>query len=238
MPYRLKDRNRQIPNGLRFLQPETNWKPRTSFSSFDSIVRGLIAHRQSRPDLVASKKWALDYDTVAMEVDEFNANLCARHGWNAYIHDGQGEAPPPKPQALLQHEKNALSAAADKAKKIWSGVRTNNDWLDSGAPAVPGEKSESRASVCAVCPKNGAGDFTSWFTRPVADSIVAQLNKLKAMRLSTTHDAKLNICEVCLCPMKLKVHVPVEFIKAHMSERVLAELKAVPACWVPKEVEA
>ncbi len=236
MSYRLINRQKQIPNGMKFLQPETTWKPRSQYPSFDSIVSGLIAHRLSRPDLVASKNWATDYDSVAAEVDAFNALLCARHGWNDYITDGQGEAPPPKPQALLQQEKSAIAAAADKAKKIWGGIKTLNDWIDSGAPPVPQATSEGRAAICASCPKNGQGDFTSWFTKPAADAIGKQIEKLGQMKLKTPHDANLNICEVCLCPLKLKVHTPKEFIKAHMPIEVLNELRRVDGCWIPKEV--
>lgn len=236
MPYRLKQRQKQIPNGFKFVQPETGWQaPR--FASFDVIVNSLINHRKARPDLIAAKGWKVDRDSVAEEVDAYNALLCARHGWMDYISDGQGEPPPPKPQALLQQEKSAIAAAAGKAKKIWAGLRTITDWTDSGAPPVPKEKSEARATICAKCPHNGQGDFTSWFTRPAADAILKNQEKLKAMRLSTTHDAKLNICEVCLCPLKLKVHTPVEYIKAHMSPEVLASLKGVPNCWIPKELE-
>lgn len=237
MAYRLLDRNKQIPHGLRFLQPETQWQPRTRFQSFDTIVRALIAHRQSRPDLVASKKWALDYDSVANEVDAFNANICARHGWNNYISDGAGAEPPPKTQALLQQERSVIAAAAGKAKKIWGGIRTLNEWIDSGAPPVPTTLAESRAANCAGCKKNGIGDFTAWFTKPASDSITKQIEKLRQMKLSTSKDAKINICEVCLCPLKLKVHTPITFIKAHMSAEVLAELRTVPNCWIPKETD-
>ncbi len=238
MAYRLLDRNKQIPYGMKFLQPETQWKPRTAFQSFDSIVRGLIAHRQSRPDLVKAKGWALDYDTVAMEVDAFNATICARHGWTNYISDGGGAEPPPKPQALLQQERSAIAAAAGKAKKIWGGINTLNEWIDSGAPPVPQVLAESRAATCAVCPKNGTGDFTSWFTKPAAAAITKQIEKLNAMKLNTKQDKLINICEVCLCPLKLKVHTPMGFIKAHMGAETLSELRTIPNCWIPREVDA
>jgi hypothetical protein len=239
MAYRLIDRNKQIPNGLKFLQAATNWRPRTQYPSFDSVVRGLIAHRLSRPDLVKSKNWATDYDTVANEVDAFNALICARHGWTSYISDGsEVAAPTPKPQALLQQEKSAIAVAAGKAKKIWGGIRTLNDWIDSGAPPVPQVLAESRAATCTACPRNGKGDFTSWFTKPASDSITKQLEKLQQMKLGTKFDAQINICDICLCPLKLKVHTPASFIKAHMSAEVLHELRSMPQCWIPKEVEA
>jgi hypothetical protein len=55
MAYTLKSRDRQIPNGLKFLQPETNWQP-ARFASFNVIVNSLINHRKSNPHLIAQKK--------------------------------------------------------------------------------------------------------------------------------------------------------------------------------------
>jgi hypothetical protein len=237
MAYTLKSRDRQIPNGLKFLQPETNWQA-PKFASFNVIVNSLINHRRSNPHLVKEKNWSLDPNEVANEVDQFNALLCARHGWSDFIHDGasMSEGPPPKSQALLQQEKSVIAAAAGKAKKIWSGIRTLNDWLDSGTPPAPQALAESRAAVCAACPKNGKGDFTSWFTNPAADAIKQQVEKLALMRLKTKHDSVLNVCEVCLCPLKLKSFTPIKYIKDNLSVEVLNDLKNVPNCWIPKEV--
>lgn len=235
MPTRLKSRQGQIPNGMTFLQPETNWRPQR-YASFDTIVNGLIAHRKGRPDLVATKGWALDYDSVADEVDAFNAVICVRHGWNDYIMGDEGVAPPPKPQALLQQEQKQIVAAAGRAKKIWAGVKTSNEWIDSGTPPVPKETSEFRAQTCAACPKNGKGDWTAWFTKPASEVIAKQLERISGMKLTTSVDDKLQVCEVCLCPLKVKVHTPVQYIKNHTTPEVMNELRAVPNCWIPKEV--
>jgi len=234
---KLKSRQRAIPNGYRFLQPETGWKS-TPYASFDSIVNSLIAHRRGRMDLVAKHGWNLDYDSVANEVERFNVDLCLRHGWNDYIQGG-GDAyvPPPKPRAPSQEEVAQLSAAAGRAKKIWSGVKTITDWMEAGAEPVAQSQADSRAAICAKCPKNTAGDFTSWFTAPAAGAIKRQVEKLADRKLSTSSSEKLNICEVCLCPLKLKVHTPTSFIKTHMSDAVLTELGKVPECWIPIEVK-
>ena len=237
MPSRLKNRNGQIPNGMTFLVPETNWRP-PRYASFTTIVNGLIAHRRGRPDLVRAKGWSLDYDTVANEVDAFNALICVRHGWNDYVMGDEGVAPPPKSQALLQQEKSLIAAAAGKARKIWAGVKTSNEWIDSGAPPAPRETSEFRALTCSQCPKNGKGDFTSWFTRPASEVIGKQIERINGMKLTTSFDTVLNVCEVCLCPLKVKVHTPTQFIKNHTTPEVLAELRTVPNCWIPKELNA
>lgn len=233
---RLKSRQMQIPNGFKFLQPETGWKS-TRFASFDSIVNSLIAHRKGRPDLIAKHKWSTDPNVVASEVEQFNVNVCLRHGWNDYI-DGQdyGSSPIPKPTALSQIDQNQVSAAAGRVSKIWSGTKTLNEWIDSGEPAVDSVISARRAAVCAVCPKNGKGDFTTWFTKPAAAAIARQIEKLQDRKLSTPSDGIINICEVCLCPMKLKVHTPMKFIKAHMINSVYDDLPRSPKCWIVDEM--
>jgi len=238
MGYRLKSRQMQIPNGFKFVQPETGWQA-TRFASFDSIVQSLRGHRLSRPDLVAKHGWATDVDGVGFDLEQFNVRLCLQHGWTDYL-DGMdvGGGLPPKSRPPSQQEVEQVSVAAARAKKIWSGVKTLNDWIESGEPPVPSEISERRAAVCAACPKNTAGDFTSWFTKPAAGAIKSQIEKLQDRKLSTTLDAKINVCDVCLCPLKLKVHTPLEYIRAHLSEAVLSDLQKVPNCWIPAELTA
>lgn len=234
---KLKNRQMQIPNGYRFLQPETGWKS-TPYSSFDSIVNSLINHRKGRPDLVTKHSWNLDRDSVANEVEKFNVDLCLRHGWTDYLSTStEGFTAPPKPKAPSQEEVAQLSAAAGRAKKIWSGVRTITDWIDSGADPAPQELANQRAAICAKCPKNTKGDFTSWFTAPAAGTIKRQVEKLSERKLTTSSAGKLNICEVCLCPLELKVHTPIHFIKPNMAAGVLEELSRVPGCWIPEEVK-
>lgn len=231
---RLKSRQKFIPNGFRFRQAETGWQaPRNA--SFEIIVSGLIAHRRSQPFLAKKHHWSLDHDVVANEVDEFNARVCEQMGWTDYIQPAAGSAPPPKFQAPSADEQKRLAAVAGRVKKIWSGVRTLNDWIDSGDPPVTPDLAAQRAATCAACPKNTPGDFTRWFTAPASEAIKRQIQRLSHRKLSTPHDEHINICDVCLCPLKLKVHTPIEFINAHLSEEVLRELERVPGCWIIRE---
>lgn len=237
MAYRLKSRQHLIPNGFRFLQPQTNWRPRNHIS-FDAIVRDLIRHRSGRPDLVAKHGWSLDYNTVASEVEQFNVNICVKHGWMNYLEGGDvGASLPPKSRPPSPKDVESVAVAAGASTKIWSGIKTLNEWIQAGGQPVEAAVSERRAAVCAVCPKNTPGDFTSWFTRPAAGAIKKQIEQMAEHKLSTSHDAQLNVCEICLCPMKLKVHAPMEFIKAHMHDTVLADLLKVPGCWIPIELK-
>ena len=224
-----------MPGGYGFYIPALpKWRP-SSQPSFNSLCQQILSVRRANPYLAAKHKWALDLPSIEQEVDTFNARICLANGWTQYVLT-EGAAPPP-PKALSPQRQSEVSAAAGRAAKIWAGVKTTNDWIDSGAPAVAAELAEKRAAVCAACQQNGQGDFTRWFTVPASEAIKRQIQKVSERKLVTSQDAKLNICEVCLCPLRLKVQTPIEFIKAHMPPAVLADLKRVPACWIPKEIE-
>lgn len=222
---RLKDRNRQIPNGFIFLQPETQWKP-PPFASFQTIVDSLIAHRVANPYLVQKHGWTTDQTSVANEVAAFNARVCEVMGWNDYIEPGDGGAPSvpfPSPTPSLSGRLSQLAAGGKILVK----------WIASGAEAVAPELSHSRASVCVQCPLNGKGDWTSFFTQPVSNAIVAALEDRKQMQLSTPLDDQLGVCEACSCPLKLKVHMKIEPILADMPYESFDALAA--NCWIRAE---
>jgi len=233
---RLKDRNRQVPGGLTYYIPQIpNWRPQ-QWSSLDSLAQQVLAVRQANPFLTQKHNWSLDLNQILNEVDEMNANYQAQLG-NMNFVVGDGGSPPPNPrQPPSQQEVQRLSAVAAKARSIWSGIKTLGAWLESGGEAVDKGTAESRADTCIKCPLNGEGDLSRWFTIPAAGAIQRQLQKLHERELSTSVDGQLNICEACLCPMKLKVWVPVGFIKANTPDETLDKLRAAPACWIPKEL--
>jgi len=231
---RLNNRQLQIPFGFKFYQPETRFNCRMN-SSFNSIVDQVIAMRKANPALTAKHGWSVDWNTVADEVDAFNAAICERMNWTQFINQpGAGVPPSPKFKALSPQNEKQLSAVAVKVKKVWQGVKTLNDWIESGEPAVPTELSQKRAETCAACALNGKGGLEEWFTKPAAAAIKLQLGKLADRKLSTTVDNQLNVCTACLCPLKLKVHTPLEFVTAHLEEQTKKELD--PKCWILAEI--
>src|SRR6185369_476549 len=193
----LKNRNKDIPGGFQFRQPQSNFTI-TAWRSFDSGVKEIIAHRQGNPYITRKHNLATDYQSVANEMDAFNAKICESNGWTEFIVQPASEAPPPKFKALAPFSGKQLSVVADKVRKVWQGVRSLNDWLESGEPAVASELSEKRAATCVACPMNGKGGLEEWFTKPAADIIKRQFDKLSARKLSTTCDDKLNVCTACL----------------------------------------
>jgi len=221
MAVKLKDRNRQIPGGLKYWQPETKWAP-VPWSSFQSIVDQLIAHRKGNPSLLAKHGWQTDRESVTEQVDDYNARLCQQMGWSGFIMEGSAAAP----DVPFQHLRSKL-------RNVAGGNSTLVEWIDDGAQAVPIEKAIARAQVCKDCPQNGKGDFTRWFTVPVSEAIRFELNRRREMKLETPLDDYLGVCEACSCPLKLKIHVPIDLIRERIQPEAMAALD--PRCWIPKE---
>lgn len=220
---RLKDRNRFPPNGFRFYQPETRWEgPR--HTSFSVLVNAIIAHRKGNLALAQKHGWNTVYDAVADELDAYNTKLCQQMGWNDFITEGGGQAAEaaPFPRPL-----------PNRLKSVAAGGSVLVEWIKDGHEAVDRETSNKRASICAVCPRNGKGDFTRWFTVPVSEAIRAEINRKEQMRLSTQFDEQIEVCEACLCPLKLKVHMPIGRIRNNLSPESHNDLH--PSCWILHE---
>jgi hypothetical protein len=233
MAYRLKDRNHQIPGGLKFYIAETKFSP-FPYSSFKTIVDAVIQHRRANPFLLKKHNWSIDYNEVTAEVDRYNAAICVAHGWLSYVvEDASGAAP--KSKARPQPGRPVRNVAA--------GSEILNDWLGAGAVPVPSDLAAKRAWTCTAgapggqkCPHNGQGDWTRLFTVPAAATIRKMLSLRSEKALTTPSDDALGTCEVCSCPLRLKVHVPVQEIVRHTSEEIFAEFPDF--CWIKVEKQA
>jgi hypothetical protein len=229
---RLNNRMRQIPFGLKYYEPAARFS--TTQGSFNNIVDQVVAMRKANPALCAKHGWSTDWNSTAEDVDAFNAAICERMGWLEFISQpAAGPPPAPKLKALSPLAEKQLSAAASKVKKVWQGVKTLNDWIESKTPAVPAELSQKRAETCVACPLNGKGGLEEWFTKPAAAAIKVQLGKVADRKLSTTLDEQLNVCTACSCPLRLKVHTPLEFITSNMGDDTRRSLD--PKCWITSE---
>jgi hypothetical protein len=230
---RLKDRQRQVPGGYQFFLPQLKWSAPKNFPSFTVLCDSLSAVVAANPFLAGKHHWPTERRALEDWVDLYNATLCQRMGWDDYITKGDEgvsvpKSMPPHQSQMLQ----SLRSAAGAAKALVAGAKTLIAWLDSGDPPVDRDVATARAVVCVACPHNNQGDLTSWFTIPASELIRRQIAKLQERAISTIHDEKLHLCDVCLCPLKLKVHTPKPYILSHLDPEVLAKLKAVPGCWV------
>lgn len=232
----------QIPNGIYYRESSIRWDSRKvlgTHPSFKTLVGAVISARRAHPHQMAENNWSLDPDVVAGEVEAFLVKICLSMGWTQYLAESGGSAPAAPFIQTNPQEQKLLLAAATKAKKLWSGLKTLNEWLESNEPAVSSDQSEKRASICVACPFNGKGDLTSFFTSPAAAAIRRQLERVQQRNFKTSLDDQLGVCAEkdgnggCLCVNKLSVHVPLKIKLAHMAPDTKASLH--PSCWLLAE---
>ncbi len=225
---RLRDRNKQIPGGFRYYQPETNFFP-APWSSFESCVQQIIKHRLGNPWLVEKNGWSLEPHLVSIELDVYNTKICKEMGWNDYIMDGDaGESLIPFPQAPTSG--SSFSRIGRYGRNVAAAVSTIAEWEIAGGRVVTQQQADARAAVCVKCPKNVKGDLLSFFTKQAARLIALQLDTKNNMKLATALDAQLGICDACGCVNKLKVWCPKDIIDLKMAPEIKAQLD--PACWI------
>lgn len=234
---KLKNRQLQIPGGFKFILPPLNWSA-GSFVSFNQIANQVEALIKSNPSIAVQQGWPTNRTDIENWIDGYNAQLCAVNGWTNYIHEGTDSLPVPKPQT--PHRQNLLQnlkSAAVKSKELMRGARTLLEWLQSGEPPVERELAISRATICVSCPHNRKDAMTEWFTVPAAEMIKKQIQEAQSRDMTTPLDEKLNVCDLCFCPLPLKVQTPAKWIKEHISPETLSKLSGVPGCWVANELK-
>ena len=212
----LKSRTQCPPNGFIYVQKETGW--RGEGWDFNTLCQQVRQHRQQNPRL----KLNTDPATIQGEVDTQNAvRVAGMPGTESYLllDDSSPKSFPPQ---LVQ-----------AASRLAAGVKSLNDWLGAGAKPVDSTLANARAFVRATCPQNQEGDFTRWFTKPASELIRRWIGSRKDLNMSTPSDGKLGVCLACACPLKLKVHVPIE----HILKQIPAESKSAldPRCWILEE---
>jgi len=224
---RLKSLTAHPPYGFQFLQPETGQT--TPFTgSFNYVVEQTMILRQANPFLCERHGWRTDAAGVEYDVEQYNVARMIAGGWLDFIiQDDAPVAAPAQKKTTIP-----FGSAVGSVKRVAAGVAVLVEWLGNGAKPVDHVLADRRASVCATCPKNDGGDFTKYFTQPIADKIRTQLEIRGDLQLRTPHDEKLTICSACDCPLKLKVWVPLEHVLAHTSEDTKTKLD--PRCWILK----
>lgn len=231
---RLVNRRASIPNGFLYEQRETGWRswlvdPSTQWDFF-LLCRSVQAHRQSNPQFKLNTNLA----AIENEIEAVNvARIAAMPGTESYLMEvgSAQESFLPAPTLASQ------AAAAVGAIKVGKDVIF--DWEESGQPPVAQELANKRADTCAVCPKNGRGGLSRYFTVPVAALIQTRLEKLHQVKMVTPADNQIGVCEACLCPLRLKVWTPMEFLLKHTTPQQWdAFQKAEPRCWMHTESEA
>ena len=221
---RLADRSRLPPGGLRYFCSVTNWFP-TPHASFDETVRQIVEHRQKNRHLAERHGWSLDPKDVAIELDAYNAKVCEEMNWREYITDGNpADASFPFMSRFSRFVRNTAS-----------GIKTIKEWEIAGGKVVDQLSAENRALICVNCPKNVKGDLLDFFTQEGAKLIQLQLETKNNMKLATSYDDRLGICDACGCVNKLKIWCPKDIIDLKMKPEVRDQLHET--CWILRHEE-
>jgi hypothetical protein len=221
---RLKNKWQCIPDGFWFLDAPISDQAMGPYWDYNLMLQEVQKRRQLNPRFGLPT----DLPTIDAEAERQNAQrMLERRNCESYVIQ-DGLAPPNFP---VPRGHGWPSAAG--VKRVAAGAATLLEWLGAGGQPVPGEQSDSRAGVCATCPQNQAGDWTTLFTAAAAAAIQKQLDSRRELKLATPHDDQLKVCAACSCPLELKVHVPIKHISARMSAETRARLD--PRCWILKE---
>ena len=216
----------QFPSGgWEYYQAETNWTaPTPKSSTFDQTVILILSMRQKNPAMTLRTKWAMTIEGVGNDLEAYTR---ARLGMAPTGQDFPKMSPP---AAIPQLAGAALQAVAE-VKKRAAGAAFLLEWEESGLPPSSPDISERRAGVCVTCPKNNPEKtLFDYFTVKASEMIRKRFERLFSLGLKTSVDEKLNVCEACLCPLRLKVHSPRELIDKRIKPEQRAELH--PNCWI------
>lgn len=227
--FRLRSHTSHPPGSFQFLQPELGME-KPLVGSFNFVCEQLQITRMANPFLCERHGWSTELRDIEIEVDHYNAARCIAAGWLDFVLPDAASGPTPTYTPPPEKKKRVPVVAG--VKRVAAGVALLLDWLGSGGKAVDPALAEKRAGICADCPQNGADDWKTYFTQPIADKIRTQLEIKADLQLRTTYDDRLRVCSACDCPLKLKVHTPMEHILAHTSEDTKTRLD--PRCWILK----
>lgn len=212
----------QIPGGLRFQIKEINFTA-PPFQSFDSLVAIVLRVVLANPQHARKYRWPMDRAGVELWVDRTNALICHQNNWRDYVIEAQDLDPSKFMPPPVAHPAGAVAA----------GAKSLVEWFGAGMKPVDVELAARRAKVCEYCPLNDTTDMGNWFVKHVSELIRHNIGVFKKLNLSTPSDEKLGVCVACACPMKLKVHSPME----HVLNNMLPESKEAldPGCWILSE---
>jgi hypothetical protein len=199
-------------------------------STFQSTVDLIIQHRLKNQSITRKHNLSTNWSEVANELEAFTRQRL-----------GIADESPPKqrpaqpirePQAVAGGIEGLLASTGRKLKAVVTGIKVYIDTFGETGRPVGASESERRAAICATCPKNEKGNWTTFFTEEAAASIMGVFAILKDLDLKTSKDQELGVCSACLCPLKQKVHVKLEHILKHTDEATIAKLREAPHCWI------
>ncbi len=224
---KLKDRNKFVPYGYALNIPEVGMK-KTITGSFSTIVTAFAQIVAKNPALAQKQGWPTNRVDQENWIEQRECHRLIASGFPTFV-EMDGVSPPINVGGASRNRPGENVVAA--AKSIVAGVGVWIDLFGAEGKVVDKAEAERRATTCVACPLNDTHtSLKVLFIEKVAATIHKQYELLNEMSLRTSQDAKLGVCQACLCPTRSKVHVDLSHIKAHMSAEV--ESKLAPLCWI------
>lgn len=220
-----------LPYGWQFGLPEIKWKS-TPGASLESHANAAEQVAKANPYHAQKYKWPTTHEGWLDKIDQENAARIQAMGpaFAHFITTGGG-GPIPESRSPLQFAGRAVA-----------GANVMLDMWGKEGPIRDREQANNRAATCVKrsdgkpCPKHDKGDWTRFFTKPAQAIIIKSLGIVKDLDLHTDHDAELQICVACGCPMKGKVWARLEHILKHIPAEDKAALDS--GCWILSEEKA
>lgn len=155
---------------------------------------------------------------------KIEAYMCGLERMNGYCEE--------RPTSIFDTAPKSLTAAGNLYHTFHAAVqclRTLITHRGGTGERITQEQAETRAAVCATCPKNTTVSGCS----KCNDGVIGQLiNKIVGAG-KTSRDGELKFCEVCHCNLSAKIWTKHEAIFKHMPE---GQKKSLPeSCWILTE---
>lgn len=128
----------------------------------------------------------------------------------------------------------AVQAVGESVSRAVAGARILYEWFGEGGVPVDQVLAQKRADFCIACPQNSSerGPLST-----LSETAHRHLEKRSEMKMWVMGEEKLGVCLVCDCPMKLKIHTPLDLITQHTTADTMRKLDNIPTpCWVRDEV--
>lgn len=119
-----------------------------------------------------------------------------------------------------------MSSLLERAKSIPKGIEVIGNWLGEGGIPVTPDLAQQRANICINCPLNKKGNS---LIAVLARSVHMHVRVKNKLGIRVLGEKKLGECGVCMCDLKLKVHVPIKLIRRTLHAD---EVEQFPTyCW-------
>lgn len=230
---KLINTNGRLPGGWRYEQLDANGKVIKRWErDFDPWPLFLSKVQNFRK---LNKLVRQDINFVETDVTEF---LAREFGGDPKYFTGAGAAQKKtSPSSPTHSPSQGLAKFVARSRQLVSGAAILVDWLGKGAKPIPQTAAQARADICTgrlngnPCPNNNAG----WKpVESIASIIRSWSSKKNELGLSVEGEEKLHSCDVCLCDLKLKVHVPMATIAEQTPDAMFEKFASVAPenCWM------